>query len=94
VEAAYPPLVIKTWTAMALAWEADGRNSNPFASSVKHDDLREVHLRLAHLASADKDPDHVRGDMHVIEMVSMGLQLEKSQCVGRFFPGPRLVAHR
>ncbi|KAJ7798239.1 hypothetical protein B0H14DRAFT_3492715 [Mycena olivaceomarginata] len=78
-EAAYPPSVIKTWTAMAVAWEADGTSPNPFASSVKHDDLREVCLRLAHLASADKDPDHVRGDMHVTEMVSMGLQLEKSQ---------------
>jgi hypothetical protein len=78
-EAAYPPSVIKTWTAMAVAWEADGTSPNPFASSLKHDDLREVRLRLAHLASADKDPDHVRGDMHVTEMVSMGLQLEKSQ---------------
>ena len=83
VEASFPPSVVESWTAMALAWEADSAKPNPFASSVKHEDLREVRRKLAVVASEDEEHLRVRGDMHETEMLSMGLQLEEQQCVHR-----------
>ncbi|KAJ7769741.1 hypothetical protein B0H14DRAFT_3509403 [Mycena olivaceomarginata] len=79
VEASFPPIVIQTWTAMAVAWEADNARPNPFASEVKRDDLRAVRLKLAEVAAADVDHERVRGDMHETEMLSMALKLEVSQ---------------
>ncbi|KAJ7698223.1 hypothetical protein B0H14DRAFT_2417944, partial [Mycena olivaceomarginata] len=79
VEASFPSAVIQTWTAMAVAWEADGAQPNPFASEVKREDLRAVRLKLAEVAAADVDHERVRGDMHETEMLSMALKLEGSQ---------------
>ena len=79
VEASFPPSVIEKWTAMAVAWEDDNANRNPFASTVKRDDLREVRLRIAEIAQADVSHERVRGDMHETEMLSMALQLEQQQ---------------
>ncbi|KAJ6449491.1 hypothetical protein C8R45DRAFT_849722, partial [Mycena sanguinolenta] len=79
VEASFAPSVIEAWTAMAEAWEEDNVNPNPFASTVKHDDLREVRLRMAAIAQADVTHERVRGDMHKTEMLSMALQLEQQQ---------------
>ena len=81
VEASFPATVIEAWTAMAVAWEADNTCQNPFASTVKHNDLREVRLRMAEIARADVTHDRVRGDMHETEMLSMALQLEQQQYV-------------
>ncbi|KAJ7161709.1 hypothetical protein C8R46DRAFT_1284049 [Mycena filopes] len=78
-EASFPPSVIATWTAMAVAWEADSKKPNPFATTAKHDNLREVRRNLAVIASEDVESLHVRGDMHETEMLSMGIQLEEQQ---------------
>lgn len=79
VEASFPSAVVQTWTAMAVAWEADGAQPNPFASTIKHEDLRAVRLKLAEVAATDVDYERVRGDMHETEMLSMALKLEGSQ---------------
>ncbi len=79
VEASFPPVVIDTWTKMAVLWEARSENPNPFASTVKHDSLRDVKRRLAEIAREDVQQLNVRGDMHETEMLSMGLQLEEQQ---------------
>ncbi|KAJ7789959.1 hypothetical protein B0H14DRAFT_3094779 [Mycena olivaceomarginata] len=53
VEASFEPSVIETWTAMAVAWEVDSKNPNPFASTAQHEGIAEVRLRLAEIAAAD-----------------------------------------
>ncbi|KAJ7303441.1 hypothetical protein DFH08DRAFT_977124 [Mycena albidolilacea] len=79
VEASFEPSVIEAWTAMAIAWEADGKHPNPYASTVQHEGIAEVRRRLAAIAAADVGHEGVRGDMHETEMLSMGLQLEQQQ---------------
>ncbi|KAF7349139.1 hypothetical protein MVEN_01436100 [Mycena venus] len=81
MEASFPPAAISTWTEMAVAWEADSSQPNPFQfqSTVEHEGLREVRRRLAEIAAEDIELLNVRGDMHETEMLSMGLQLEESQ---------------
>jgi hypothetical protein len=79
VEASFEQLVTEAWTVMAVAWEADGKNPNPFASTAQHEGIAEVRLRLAGIAAADVGHEGVRGDMHETEMLSMGLQLEQQQ---------------
>ncbi|KAJ7842104.1 hypothetical protein B0H14DRAFT_3457041 [Mycena olivaceomarginata] len=83
VEASFEPSVIEAWTAMAIAWEADGKHPNPFASTVQHEGIAEVRRRLAAIAAADVGHEGVRGDMHETEMLSMGLQLEQQQYIKR-----------
>ncbi|KAJ7689530.1 hypothetical protein B0H14DRAFT_2652740 [Mycena olivaceomarginata] len=53
MEASFPPAVIQTWTAMAVAWEADDHKPNPFKTTVKHKSLQEVKRRLAEIAAED-----------------------------------------
>jgi hypothetical protein len=84
-EASIRPSAIAAWTAMAVAWEDDDRNPNPFATTSTHEDLSEVRRQLAEIAAADVDHLWVRGDMHETELLSMGLQLEAQQSVF-FFP--------
>ncbi|KAJ6582403.1 hypothetical protein B0H19DRAFT_930041 [Mycena capillaripes] len=79
LEASFPPVVIETWTAMAVAWEQDVSAPNPFASTIKHENLQHVRRKLAEIASEDIEQLRVRGDMHETEMLSMGLQLEEQQ---------------
>ncbi|KAJ7795160.1 hypothetical protein B0H14DRAFT_2391995 [Mycena olivaceomarginata] len=79
LEASFSESVVETWTAMAVAWEADSTKPNPFASTAKHEDLAEVRRQLALIASQDIHHERVRGDMHDTEMLSMGLQLEREQ---------------
>jgi hypothetical protein len=81
VEASFPPSAIVTWTDMAVAWEEDVRNPNPFATTVMHESLKEVKKKLAVIASEDVEHERVRGEMHDTEMLVMGLQLEEQQCV-------------
>ncbi|KAJ7602950.1 hypothetical protein DFH06DRAFT_1350766 [Mycena polygramma] len=79
IEASFPPAVIEAWTLIAVTWEKDERKPNPFRSTVKHENLPAVRLKLAVIASEDKTHERVRGDMHETEMLSMGLQLEEQQ---------------
>jgi hypothetical protein len=79
VEASFEQSVTEAWTAMAVAWEADSKNPNPFASTAQHEGIEEVRLRLAGIAAADIGHEGVRGNMHETEMLSMGLQLEQQQ---------------
>jgi hypothetical protein len=79
VEASFPSTVIQTWTAMAVAWEANNAQPNPFASKVKREDLQVVRLKLTEVVAANVDHKRVRGDMHETEMLSMALKLEGSQ---------------
>ncbi|KAJ7797037.1 hypothetical protein B0H14DRAFT_3494231 [Mycena olivaceomarginata] len=84
LEVSFSESIIETWTAMAVAWEADSTQPihtkpNPFASTVKHEDLAEVRRQLALIASQDIHHEGVRGDMHNTEMLSIGLQLEREQ---------------
>lgn len=78
-EATFDKEVIDEWLAMALAWERDPRNKNPFEATVKHESLQEVRRKLAVIASEDVVLERVRGDMHETEMLAMGLQLEAEQ---------------
>ncbi|KAJ7891640.1 hypothetical protein B0H14DRAFT_2560696 [Mycena olivaceomarginata] len=78
-EASIRPSAIAAWTAMAVAWEDDDTNPNPFATTSTHEDLSEVRRQLAEIAAADVDHLRVRGDMHETELLSMGLQLEAQQ---------------
>ncbi|KAJ7453514.1 hypothetical protein FB451DRAFT_1565625 [Mycena latifolia] len=79
MEASFPEAVIQAWTEMVVAWEADSRLPNPFASTTKHENLQQVRRKLAVIASEDIAQLRVRGDMHDTEMLSMGLQLEEAQ---------------
>ncbi|KAJ6545610.1 hypothetical protein B0H19DRAFT_1075901 [Mycena capillaripes] len=76
IEVSFEPSVIKTWTAMPVAWEANPKKPNPFQSTLTHEGLREVRRNQAGEAAEDVANLRVRGDMHETEMLSMGLQLE------------------
>jgi hypothetical protein len=77
--------VIEEWMRIAVAWEADARNPNPFESTQSEEKtLKEVRRHLAEIAAEDVEHLRVRGDMHETEMLSMGLKLEEQQCVSCF----------
>jgi hypothetical protein len=76
--------VVKGWTAMAEKWEEDVDAPNPFETLRKDQHLANVRAELAAEAAAREeegaeDADAVRGDMHISELISMGLQLEAQQ---------------
>ncbi|KAJ7688528.1 hypothetical protein B0H14DRAFT_3533268 [Mycena olivaceomarginata] len=80
------PKVVKEWTQMAGKWEADARAPNPFETIRKDQHVATVHAELAAEAAArelagQEDTDAVRGDMHITELIAMGLQLEEQQRV-------------
>jgi hypothetical protein len=85
VEASFSPAVISAWTVMAVAWEADASNPNPFQSTVQYKSLHEVKRRLADVAAENVEQLNVQGDMHKTEMLSMGLQLEEQQYIVSVF---------
>jgi hypothetical protein len=75
---------VKTWTAMAEAWERDPESPNPFESVRKNEHLAQVRRELAEEAAAREATNSevlgaVRSDMHVTELLAMGLQLEETQ---------------
>ncbi|KAJ7257694.1 hypothetical protein C8J57DRAFT_1436922 [Mycena rebaudengoi] len=75
---------VKTWTAMAEAWERDPESPNPFESVRKNEHLAQVRRELAEEAAAREATNSevlgaVRSDMHVMELLAMGLQLEETQ---------------
>jgi hypothetical protein len=81
-EASLPPESVKAWTTAMELWEADPENPNPFNVQDKHVSLQAVRGRIA---TEVKDAvegdaaDDVRGDLHVSEMIAMGMQLEEQQ---------------
>ncbi|KAJ7662673.1 hypothetical protein DFH06DRAFT_1325031 [Mycena polygramma] len=80
---------IPTWTAMAELWEKKPSEPNPFEMLRKDEHLAKVRHDLAVEAAArekagKEDADAFRDDMHITEMISMGLQLEEQQRVLRF----------
>jgi hypothetical protein len=79
VKASFEQSVTKAWTLMAIAWEVDSKNPNPFVSTAQHKGIVKVRLRLAGIAAADVGHEGVRDDVHETEMLSMGLQLEQQQ---------------
>ncbi|KAJ6575718.1 hypothetical protein DFH09DRAFT_1260865 [Mycena vulgaris] len=79
LEKSFERETLAAWRKMAEEWEVDGDKPNPF-QSVKKDE---------HLAAVRRDAGieivgAVREDMHVTELIAMGLQLEEQQRVLRF----------
>ncbi|KAJ6538601.1 hypothetical protein B0H10DRAFT_1856886, partial [Mycena sp. CBHHK59/15] len=75
---------VEEWTEMAERWEKDPDAPNPFETRAKDDHLAQVRKDLAEEAAAREaagmeDAGAVRDDMHITEMLSMGLQLEEQQ---------------
>ncbi|KAJ7097255.1 hypothetical protein B0H15DRAFT_773428 [Mycena belliarum] len=80
---------IAEWTAMAEAWEKDASKPNPFETLRKDQHLAKVRQELAEEAAARQvagreSAGEVRDDMHITEMIAMGLQLEDQQRTLRF----------
>ncbi|KAJ7821738.1 hypothetical protein B0H14DRAFT_3733158 [Mycena olivaceomarginata] len=74
------------WTEMATRWEADIDAPNPFETQHKDKHVVKVRAELAVEAAAreaagTEAAGAVRGDMHITELVGMGLQLEDQQRV-------------
>lgn len=75
---------IEVWTKMAELWEEDSDKPNPFETLAKDDHLAKVRRELAEEAAGraeagEEEEGEVVEDMHVTEMISMGLQLEEQQ---------------
>ncbi|KAJ7449011.1 hypothetical protein FB451DRAFT_1102933, partial [Mycena latifolia] len=75
---------LKEWVAMAEAWEKDSDKPNPFETLRKDEHLAKVRRDLAAEAAereegGKEDEADVRGDMHITELIAMGLQLEEQQ---------------
>ncbi|KAK7046263.1 hypothetical protein R3P38DRAFT_2507036 [Favolaschia claudopus] len=78
------PAAVETWTAMAVEWEADVEAPNPFATIHKDKHIAKVREELAAEAAQREqagmeDQGAIRGDMHVTELIAMGIQLEHQQ---------------
>ncbi|KAJ6510913.1 hypothetical protein C8R45DRAFT_965557 [Mycena sanguinolenta] len=78
------PEALEKWVAMAELWEVNSSAPNPFETIRKDQHLANVRAELA-TEAADRerlgleDEGAVRGDMHVTELIGMGLQLEEQQ---------------
>jgi hypothetical protein len=77
---------VEKWTAMAEAWEQDpdAPTGNPFETLRKDEHLAKVRGELAAEAAAreaagKEDAGAVKGEMHITELLAMGLQLEDQQ---------------
>ncbi|KAJ7096966.1 hypothetical protein C8R44DRAFT_586248, partial [Mycena epipterygia] len=84
MEESLGPERVAEYTAMAELWEKDGDNPNPFEMLRKDEHIAKVRWELAVEAAAREvdgnlDPGDVRGDMHITELIGMGLQLEDQQ---------------
>ncbi|KAJ7439025.1 hypothetical protein B0H11DRAFT_2254147 [Mycena galericulata] len=96
LEASLEPAVLGTeegpvaeWTKMAEKWEEDPEAPNPFQTLRKDEHLAKVRHDLAVEAAARhvagrEDATTVREEMHITEVISMGLQMEEQQRVLRF----------
>lgn len=93
LEASLEPEVLGTekgpvaeWKEMAEKWEKDPEAPNPFQTLRKDEHLAKVRHDLAVEAAArqaagKEDASAVRDDMHITEVLAMGLQLEEQQYV-------------
>ncbi|KAJ7495442.1 hypothetical protein FB451DRAFT_1077072 [Mycena latifolia] len=89
LEESLGPTVVKEWTDMAVKWEADPDAPNPFETLRKDDHLAKVRSELAAEAAAreeagKEDAGSISDDMHITELLSMGLQLEEQQRILAF----------
>jgi hypothetical protein len=78
------PAVVLAWTEMAEAWEADETEPNPFETQRKDAHVAKVRAELAEEAatremSGMEDEGAIRGNMHITELLAMGIQLEDQQ---------------
>jgi hypothetical protein len=78
--------VVKEWTEMAEKWEADTNAPNPFETICKDQHVASMRAELAAESAArelagQEDADAIRGDMHITELIAIGLQLEQQQYV-------------
>ncbi|KAJ7120873.1 hypothetical protein C8R44DRAFT_623095 [Mycena epipterygia] len=77
---------VEEWTTMARKWEKDPDAPNPFETLQKDEHLAKVRSELAaeaaqRAAEGKEVAGDVRGDMHITELLAMGLQLEEQQMV-------------
>jgi hypothetical protein len=77
---------VKIWRIMVEKWEADIEAPNPFETIWKDQHVASVRAELAAEAAAREaagaeEADAVMGDMHVTELIAMGLQLKEQQYV-------------
>ncbi|KAJ7797779.1 hypothetical protein B0H14DRAFT_3493267 [Mycena olivaceomarginata] len=77
-------VAVQAWTEMAEAWEADETKPNPFETQRKDAHVAKVRAELAEEAAAREmsgmeDEAAIRGDMHITELLAMGIQLEDQQ---------------
>ncbi|KAJ7213821.1 hypothetical protein B0H12DRAFT_1242227 [Mycena haematopus] len=77
--------VVANWTDMAELWEKRSP-TQPFETIRKDQHIAHVRAELAAEAAAreaagQEDEDSIRGDMHITELIAMGLQLEDQQRV-------------
>ncbi|KAJ6487351.1 hypothetical protein DFH09DRAFT_1339464 [Mycena vulgaris] len=89
LERSFEEEMLVEWRRMAEAWEKDGDMQNPFATAKKDQHLAAVRRALAEEAAAREAAGievigAVREDMHVTELIAMGIQLEEQQRVLRF----------
>ncbi|KAJ6505093.1 hypothetical protein C8R45DRAFT_817502 [Mycena sanguinolenta] len=81
-EASLPRENVEAWTIAMELWEHNPKNPNPFDVKEKHVTLQAVRKRIAEetkdAVEGDR-ADDVRGDLHVSEMLAMGMQLESQQ---------------
>jgi hypothetical protein len=75
---------VEVWTTMAVAWEKDPNQQNPFETLEKDDHVAKVRRELAEEAAArveagEEEDTEVMDDMHITEMLAMGVQLEEQQ---------------
>ncbi|KAJ6493479.1 hypothetical protein DFH09DRAFT_1104473 [Mycena vulgaris] len=75
---------VEMWTKVATVWEEDPEAPNPFETLNKDDHLAKVRRDLAEEAAAraeagEEEEGEVMGDMHVTEIIAMGLQVEGQQ---------------
>ncbi|KAJ7750128.1 hypothetical protein DFH07DRAFT_869155 [Mycena maculata] len=83
------PEVVTEFTEMVLAWEANEENPNPFEMQRKDEHVAKVRVELAkevatRAAERREKEGEVQGDMHITELIGMGLQLEDQQRVLAF----------
>ncbi|KAJ6494502.1 hypothetical protein C8R45DRAFT_1135355 [Mycena sanguinolenta] len=81
-EASLLPEIVQRWTAAMQLWEGDETKPNPFDGKERHASLQAVRGRIAEEAkdAVEGDgADDVRGDLHVAEMLAMGMRLESQQ---------------
>ncbi|KAJ6534315.1 hypothetical protein B0H19DRAFT_1383490 [Mycena capillaripes] len=80
---------VKEWREMARLWEADDREPDPFETIRKDQHVAKVRAELAaeaaeREAAGTEDAGSVKGDMHITELIGMGLQLEDQQRILAF----------